>query len=376
MRATLTARLGALVGFGRGYAVRVDWRRWGAGFAVAGAGLPVVTGMLAAVRTELSLVGDVLVYLFAVAAVSVIGGRLPALLTSGAGFLLLAYYFAPPIHSFAVADPGNVLLLLAYLVAGALLDALIERVIRRSRDVVEMDGAPDVDRARSALLTAMGHDLRTPLAAALAAVDGLAGTDVHPSEDQRRDLLDVASVSLRKLDGLVENLMELSKLRAGMLPIAARPVEVVDMVESTIADLGPAAVAVQTRVAAALPPVVVDPALLDRALNHLLRNALRFAPGDSGVLVTANACGDAVQIRVIDHGPGIPMAQRERVFQPFQRFDDRDNRSGIGLGLALARGLVEAMGGRLVPDDTPGGGLTMIVTLPVAAASRASAAYW
>ncbi|MFI5779430.1 ATP-binding protein [Nocardia sp. NPDC051570] len=375
MRATLTARLGVLAGIGRGYAARVDWRRRVAGFGLAALLLPLITGLLAVLRPELSLFGDTLVFLFVVAAVSLIGGRFAALVASFAGFLLLAYYFAPPLHSFAVADPRDVLLLVAYLLAGAVLDTLIERVIRRARTTAEA-GAPEVDRTRTALLTAVGHDLRTPLAAALAAVDGLASDDIHPSEDQRRDLLDVASVSLRKLDGLVENLMELSKLRAGTLAIATRSVHVVDMVESTIADLGPAAIAVQTRVAAALPPVVVDPALLDRALNNLLHNALRFAPGDSGVLVTANACGDAVQIRIIDHGPGIPITHREKVFQPFQRFDDRDNHTGTGLGLALARGLVEAMGGRLMPDDTPGGGLTMIVTLPAVATSREPAPSW
>ncbi|MBF6332910.1 sensor histidine kinase [Nocardia transvalensis] len=368
MRATLTARLGALAGIGRGYVAPVDWRRRAAGFAVAAVALPVLTGILVALRAELSLLGDILVFLFSVAAVSLVGGRLPALITSVAGFLLLAYYFAPPIHSFAVADPENVLLLVGYLVAGAVLDALIERVIRRSRSAVgpvdAVGAVPETDRVRTALLTAMGHDLRTPLAAALAAVDGLASDDVHPSEDQRRDLLDVASVSLRKLDGLVDNLMALSRLRAGTLPVAARPVDVTEMLESTIADLGPAAIAVRMRAAAELPQAAVDPALLDRALTNLIRNALHYAPGDSGVLVTASAFDDAVQIRVIDHGPGIPAAQRERIFQPFHRLHDRDNQTGIGLGLALARGLVEAMGGGLTPDDTPGGGLTMIVTLP------------
>jgi two-component system sensor histidine kinase KdpD len=120
-----------------------------------------------------------------------------------------------------------------------------------------------------------------------------------------------------------------------------------------------------------LPEVVADPALLDRVLVNLMTNAVRYSPPDLKVLVTASWYGDHVEIRIVDRGPGIPAEDHERVFLPFQRLGDRDNHTGVGLGLALSRGLTEAMGGTLVPDETPGGGLTMVVSLPIS--SRASA---
>jgi two-component system sensor histidine kinase KdpD len=129
-------------------------------------------------------------------------------------------------------------------------------------------------------------------------------------------------------------------------------------------DLGPDGAGVRVRIPAGLPDVLADPTLLERVLVNLISNAVRYGSAARPVLVTASAHADRVETRIIDRGPGIPRAERDRVFQPFQRLGDRDNGTGVGLGLALSRGLVEAMGGTLDPDDTPGGGLTMIVTLP------------
>lgn len=122
---------------------------------------------------------------------------------------------------------------------------------------------------------------------------------------------------------------------------------------------------VSVRLDAGLPEVAADPALLERVLVNVIANALRHSPPGEPVLITAGPIRDRVELRIADRGPGIPPGERELAFLPFQRLGDRDNRSGVGLGLALARGLTEAMGGELVPEDTPGGGLTMIVSLPV-----------
>jgi two-component system sensor histidine kinase KdpD len=139
-------------------------------------------------------------------------------------------------------------------------------------------------------------------------------------------------------------------------------------------DLGQAAAGVDIRVPPALPDILADPALLERVLVNVIANAVRYSPSGERVLVTASAHADWVELRVIDRGPGIPPRDRDRVFLPFQRLGDRDNDTGVGLGLALSRGLAEAMGGQLVADDTPGGGLTMIITLPGAARPAGPAA--
>ena len=115
-----------------------------------------------------------------------------------------------------------------------------------------------------------------------------------------------------------------------------------------------------------LPAVLADPALLERVIANVAANAIRYSPADQPPLITASVLGDWIELRVVDRGPGIPNAERENVFAPFQRLGDRDNTTGIGLGLALSRGLIESMGGTLAPEDTPGGGLTMVVRLPAA----------
>src|SRR5262249_29379094 len=123
-----------------------------------------------------------------------------------------------------------------------------------------------------------------------------------------------------------------------------------------------------------LAEIHADPALLERILANLLSNALRHSPPDQPVAITASEHAGTVEIRVIDHGPGIPVADRDRVFLPFQRLGDRSNDTGVGLGLALSRGLAEVMGGSLAPETTPGGGLTMTLRLPTADATGTTAA--
>jgi two-component system sensor histidine kinase KdpD len=230
----------------------------------------------------------------------------------------------------------------------------------------------EADRMRTALLAAVSHDLRTPLASAKAAVTSLRATDVQWAPADHDELLATADESLDKLAHLVDNLLDMSRLQAGALAVFPRPADLAEIVARSLDDLGPAANAVVVAIADDLPEVAVDPGILERVIANLTANALRYSPAGSPPALRGSALGDRVELRVIDSGPGIPEADLTRLFVPFQRLGDTDNTTGVGLGLALARGLTEAMGGSLEPEETPGGGLTMTLSLPAAPGPVAS----
>jgi two-component system, OmpR family, sensor histidine kinase KdpD len=224
----------------------------------------------------------------------------------------------------------------------------------------------EADRMRTALLAAVSHDLRTPLASAKAAVTSLRSRDVHWAEEDKNELLATADESLDRLAHLVDNLLDMSRLQAGALSVFPRPADLEEIVSRSLDDLGPATRAVLVEMPDTLPEVQVDPAILERVIVNLTANALRYSPDESPPLLTASALAGRVELRIVDRGPGIPEDDRDKIFVPFQRFGDTDNTTGVGLGLALSRGLTEAMGGTLEPEDTPGGGLTMALSLPAA----------
>jgi two-component system sensor histidine kinase KdpD len=219
------------------------------------------------------------------------------------------------------------------------------------------------DRMRTALLAAVGHDLRTPLASAKAAVTSLRSHDIEWSAQDHDELLLTADESLDRLARLVENLLDMSRLQAGALSVVSRAVAVDEVVPLALDDLGPAGQSVVVDVPDDLPEVLVDPGLLERVIANLVGNAIRYSPPGRPPVVTGSSLGNRVELRIIDRGPGIPSPELDRVFAPFQRLGDTDNTTGVGLGLALSRGLTEAMGGTLTPEETPGGGLTMVVSL-------------
>jgi two-component system sensor histidine kinase KdpD len=466
--------------------------RRAAGFVLSITALPLLTALLLAVDADVSLSTDILAFLLLVVAVALVGGLLPALLAAVGGFLLLNYFFTPPVRMFTVAERENLLALFSFLVIAVSLSTVVDVAARRTREASqaraeaatlftlagsvlrgsrplpalldqvretfalasvtllerrqESPGGPDlehaneawtvvacvgkpiclapgegdaevhvddsytlvmsghplaaqdrrvleafaaqatvalrqqrleqaaatagslaeVDRVRTALLNAVSHDLRTPLASAKAAVGTLRMSDLPLSEEDRAELLATAEESLDRLSGLVENLLDMSRLQAGALALAIQPIDVADVISAAATSLGPTASEVIIRVPEDTPEVKADPALLERALANLIQNALRFSSASTPPQITASAYGTAVEIRVIDTGPGIPESDWDQIFLPFQRLGDRDNTSGVGLGLALARGLVEAMSGTLTPEATPGGGLTMTISLPAA----------
>ncbi|MFC3980227.1 DUF4118 domain-containing protein [Streptosporangium jomthongense] len=465
-----------------------------AGWAMALLGIPAITALLAPLRDGLKLSSAILIFLLMVVCVALAGGMWPAVTAAVAGFMLLNYYFTPPVDRFTIADPENIFALSVYVLVAVMVSAVVDLAARRTREaarasadaevlstlaghvlrgeaalasllarlretfgltsvtLLERTGEPapddrsepaawriaatsggppcatpgaadtdvvidrdlvlaargrlldaadrrvleafaaeaavalrqerlrreadlagplaEADRMRTALLAAVSHDLRTPLASARIAVDSLRSTEIDWSETDRRELLATADESLVKLDRLVANLLDMSRLQAGVLGLALEPVAVGEVVPRSVDDLGPLGERVEGDIPPGLPEVVADPALVERILVNVMSNAVRYTPGDHKVLVTASSYGDSVEVRVIDRGPGVPREAHDRIFMPFQRLGDRDNHTGVGLGLALSRGLAEAMGGTLTPEETPGGGLTMILKLPIAPEER------
>ncbi len=232
----------------------------------------------------------------------------------------------------------------------------------------------EADRMRTALLAAVSHDLRTPLASAKAAVTSLRSTQIQLTEREECELLKAADESLDRLSRLVADLLDMSRLQAGALSVFPRRIALDELIPLALDQLGPPARSVALDVAEDLPAVNADPMLLERVVVNLTANALRYSPDGKPPRITGSALGDHVELRITDRGPGIAPQDRERVFAPFQRLGDNDNTSGVGLGLAVARGLAEAMGGAVEPEETPGGGLTMVITMPAAPAAGAAEA--
>ena len=232
--------------------------------------------------------------------------------------------------------------------------------------------AAEADRERAALLAAVSHDLRAPLAAAKAAISGLRAGDAQLTTDDRADLLAAAEESLDRLAQLAASLLDVSRLQAGARAVFPRPTNVGEIVAAALEALGPQSQPVLADIPSGLPEIMADPAIAERVIVNLASNALRYSPVAAAPLLTARTAGNRIELRVVDHGPGIPVADRKRAFQPFCRLGGPGDRTGVGLGLAVARGLAETMGGTLEPEDTPGGGLTMVLTLPAAPARPAA----
>ncbi|MDT4979741.1 MAG: two-component system, OmpR family, sensor histidine kinase KdpD [Pseudonocardiales bacterium] len=246
-------------------------------------------------------------------------------------------------------------------------------VAYRQRELVEVARAveplAESERARTALLNAVSHDLRTPIAAAKAAVSSLRAGDVAWSEQDGQELLATADTSLDRLTDLVTNLLDLSRLQAGVLPVLASAVGVEDIVSRALDHATPPGVRLDIDVPADLPEVVADAGLLERVIANLVQNALRFAPAGSPVRISGSVHSGNVELRIVDRGPGIAPGAADTVFEAFQRRDDSpasDAGPGLGLGLAIARGFAEAMGGSVTAEETPGGGATFVVRLAIA----------
>jgi two-component system sensor histidine kinase KdpD len=455
-----------------GQAGGLDRKRQLAGLALL-AVLPLLTAALVPAQDWLSLSDDLLIYLVAVVAVAVVGGFWPAVAAAVTASLLLNWFFTPPVHTFTIEDPQNMLALLLFITVAVTVSSVVHLAARRagqaarsredaaallelaqtvlggadtpgaildhltatwggSAELAELvkgqwvrvaasgtapldapptlvragtelalivAGQPDPvnaqlldgfaaqaaaalerdrlrtqaaqaealaegNRMRTALLAAVSHDLRTPLASIKASISTLRQTGVQLSAEDEAALLATTEESADRLNDLIGNLLDMSRLAAGSLEPFLRPASI-DEVAPLARHEAESSGNLRLVVPDELPLVRTDPGLLERVLANLFANAIAHSPPGRQPVMTATQQGDQVLLDVIDHGNGVADHLKPLMFEPFERLDQRGG-TGVGLGLAVAKGFLSAMGGSVTALDTPGGGLTMRVTLPVA----------
>ncbi|MFJ3788136.1 ATP-binding protein [Kitasatospora sp. NPDC090091] len=457
-----------------------------AGWAIGLAGPPLLALLLTHVE-GLGLTTDMLLFLSLTVCAALVGGLFPAIASALVGSSALNYYFAPPIHTFTIDEPQNIMAVAIFTAVGIAVASVVDLAARRTheaarsqteaqtlsalagtvlrgaqsgdgvltalleqvRETFQQDSAAllerpdplgpwqrvaaagphppvrpeaaDVDvpvgdslalalrgrvlpaedrrllgafasqaavllehrrlaeeaaaarraaegnRIRTALLAAVSHDLRTPLAGIKASVSSLRSDDVEWDEADEAELLAGIEAGADRLDHLINNLLDMSRLQTGTVTPLIQETDLDEVVPPALGGVPPEAV--RTDVPETLPMVRVDAGLLERSLANLVENAVKYSPPGVKVLVKADALAPAggparVELRIVDRGPGVPEEAKERIFAPFQRYGDAPRGAGVGLGLAVARGFVEAMDGTVSAEDTPGGGLTMVVTLP------------
>lgn len=342
--------------------------RRAAGFVLVVLGLPLMMWVFSGFHTPNAIAIEVLSLQLFVVIVALVGGLWPALAAGVCSGVLLDLFFIEPHFTVAVADPVHAVVLLLHIATAVVVSVVLERH-RREAAAKAVAPVAASDRVRGALLSALSHDLRRPLASATAAVGGLrAAGDALTAED-RAELLETADESLAALTALVTDLLDVSRVQAGVLTISPISLDPMEVIATSLEEIGEVQPPIEVSAEHNGAKILVDPVLLQRAIVNLVRNAMRFSPDALPVRVSVRpvkARGEnRIEIRVIDRGPGVPPERRDDVFVPFQRLGDTDNTTGLGLGLALSRGFVEAMNGTLGIEDTPGGGLTMVVSVAV-----------
>ena len=439
--------------------------------------LPLTTWLLSLTRGNLNSFSDGLAFLLINSIISLIGGFIPAILSTLISVALLNFYFIPPLHTFTISEHNNIIAVLIFLFVAFLIASLVERAGRMQRKALraskessllsmlatqiirgeagmaglldqtrnalgfnslqlEYDSSnekrqaigdigvsqdsvtksftwrindtlkivgdgrllnasdsrilealasqldlmweseilaakasaaneiSEADRMRTALLNAVSHDLRGPLASALASVASLRNEEVAWSEENRRELLGTAASSLERLKALIENLLDMSRLQAGSLAVHLQEVSVFDGLPTALRSIAAPADSIEIIEGPEVSDIQTDPGLLERILANLIDNALYHGKSDRKPQIGISEHDQEVQVRIIDHGKGIAPSLIKSAFAPFKRLGDIDNDTGLGLGLALSHGLAVAIDATLTLEETPGGGLTAIVAIP------------
>jgi two-component system, OmpR family, sensor histidine kinase KdpD len=335
------------------------------------AAVALVTGAIYALRPVAPVLSLGVLYLFAVLPVAALWGLSWAVAVSLVSMLTFNFLFLPPTHTFRLADSENWVALAVYLLTAVSVSELSARARRRSaeaerlaRDAREAETLRRSDAVKTAVLRSVSHDLRSPITAILTAGDVLESSGEALSTDEREELHAAIRLQARRLNRVVSNMLDLSKLEAGAAQPAPELWTVDGLIACALEAIGPE----NERIVAILPdespPVRVDAAQLEHALVNLLENALKFSSPADRVELSAETLGHEVVVRVVDHGPGIPADEHARIFEPFARGASVDVGPGSGLGLAIARGFVQLNGGRLWLESASQKGTTFALALP------------
>jgi two-component system sensor histidine kinase KdpD len=335
------------------------------GLLLSVAAVALVTGSVFALRPVAPVLSLGVLYVIAVVFVAVARGLAYAIPVSIASMLTFNYLFLPPVHSFALQDSSNWVALAVYLMAAVVVSELATRSRRLAHKAVEAETLRQSDAVKTAVLHAVSHDLRSPLTAIRAASDSLDSRVLSLTQSDREGLFETIRSEVWRLERLVENLLDLSRLDAG--PARRRPeLWTIDtLLANALDQVGSDADRVVVSLGAEVPPMQVDGPHVERALVNLLENALKYSSPADRVDVAVSEEGESVLVRVRDRGPGVGVDDRERIFLPFEL--GAGDHHGSGLGLAIARGFVEANGGRVWVEPTePDVGATFVLALPAA----------
>ena len=334
--------------------------------AVSAGAVALVTGVIFGLKAVAPVLGLGILYLFAVLPVAVFFGLGYALAVSIASMLAFNFFFLPPLHTLALTDSENWVALAVFVVTAFVVSELATRARRRVLVAAEADTLRRSDAVKTAVLHAVSHDLRSPLTAIRAASEGLESASLELGERDRAELLETIRLETARLERLVANLLDLSRLEAG----AARPQRelwpIDELVSRALDGLGAEAARVTVALDGEAPLVSVDAAQLERVLVNVLENALRFSSPSDRVELAGTSTGDDVLIRISDQGRGLDDEDSERIFEPFEH--GHGGGQGTGLGLAIARGFAEANGCRLIAEPSSGAGASFVLALPAAAA--------
>jgi two-component system sensor histidine kinase KdpD len=351
--------------------------------AASTAALALVTGAIELLKGHVPVLSLAVLYLLAIIPVAVAWGSIFAVGVAIGSMLAFNFFFVEPLYTFTIQDTKNWFALLVFVVTAVVVSELASRsrrraeeaeaAFRRLRDlteererlaeeVLEAEALRRSDALKTALLRAVSHDLRSPLTAILASADALASTGLALEPEDRLGLAETIRGEATRLDRVVEQLLDLSRLEAGAAEPHRELWHVDELVGQALAGLGAEAGRVRLEIVSETPPVEVDAAQIERVLANLLDNALKYSPPASFVLLRAEPGATELRIHVVDSGAGLPDEQRDALFQPFRRGAAGH---GSGLGLAIARGFAEANAGRLWAQDDPGGG-HLVLSLPLA----------